>query len=51
MNTKTVIVIVGGILLFSCDNTSRNNSEYVPVTDYPITEMDEEDGLINSWLH
>ena len=44
MNTKTFVAIVGGILLFSCDNTSRNNSEYVPVTDYPITEMDEEDG-------
>ena len=44
MNTKTFIVIVGGILLLSCDNSSRSNSEYALSNDYSTTEVGEEDG-------
>lgn len=39
------ISLVGLILLFaSCGNSSRSNSEYMPVRNYPTTEVDEEDG-------
>lgn len=39
------ISLVGLILLFaSCGNSSRSNSEYVPVNDYSTIEVDEEDG-------
>lgn len=37
--------LIGLVLLFvSCGNSSRSNSEYVPVKDYPTTEVDKEDG-------
>ena len=32
------------LLLASCGNSSRSNSEYVPVNDHPTTEVDDEDG-------
>lgn len=39
------ISLVGLVLLFaSCGNSSRSNSEYVPVNDYPTTEVDKEGG-------
>lgn len=44
MNTKTFIMVAWSVLLLSCDNLSRSNSEYIPVDDYPITEMDDNDG-------
>ena len=39
------IALIGLVLLFvSCGNSSRSNSEYVPVKDYSTTEVDKEDG-------
>lgn len=36
---------IGLVLLFvSCGNSSRSNPEYVPVKDYPTTEVDKEGG-------
>lgn len=43
MKSKAFICLLVGILFASCGNSSRNNSEYVPVTDYPTTKIDEED--------
>lgn len=37
-------MVAWSALLLSCDNLSRSNSEYIPVDDYPINEMDENDG-------
>ena len=41
---RTVVFLFLVLLLGSCGNSSISNSEYVPVADYPITEVDEEDG-------
>lgn len=44
MRTISYVFLLGSVLLISCGNSSRNNSEYVPSNDSPTTEMDEEDG-------
>ena len=44
MYRKSITIIVSVILLCSCGNSSRNNSKYVPVKDYPTTEVDKEGG-------
>ena len=32
-----------GVLFLSCGNSTRSNSEYVPINDYPTAEVDEDD--------
>ena len=39
-----IAAIVSLVLLVSCGNSPKGNSEYVSVEEYPITEVDEEDG-------
>ena len=45
MRNKPSFIIHTGLvlLLVSCSNSSKSNSEYVPATDYPTTEIDEVD--------
>lgn len=41
----SIMTLTGVVLLFSsCGNSSKNNSEYVPVSGSPTTEVGEEDG-------
>lgn len=44
MKVRICILILGGLLFISCGNSSRSNTEYVSVSDYPITGTDEDDG-------
>ena len=44
MKIKALVYLLGGLLFASCGNSSRSDSEYVPVTDYSTIEDSEEDG-------
>ena len=43
MKTISYVFLLVCVFLISCGNSSRSNSEYVPVNDYPTAEVDEED--------
>ena len=44
MKIKALVYLLGGLLFASCGNSSRSDSEYIPVTDYSTIEDSEEDG-------
>ena len=44
MRVKDFLCLICILQFLACGNSPKGNSEYVSVADYPITEVDEEDG-------
>lgn len=46
MRVKVILCLICILQIMACGNSTRSNSEYVPVKDYHTVEVDDKDDMM-----